>query len=196
MFTAAIGLAQRIFVATTGQTSDAAIVGTTLVVATLYAPLRKRLELVVDRRFKYEDRLFGSYANEVRQLLSLVEPGRAARRLVKEAVSELEAVGGAVIDATGVPHARAGEWPVPMAVWLPIPGSNRAMSALVVGPRTDGRPHDPRDIATLDELVSLVAAGVVLHADERPPTTTPLAPRTAIPSTPEATGGLDGAPDR
>jgi len=43
VFTAAVGLAQRLFVAATGQTSDAAIVGTTLVVATLYAPLRKRL---------------------------------------------------------------------------------------------------------------------------------------------------------
>ena len=38
VFTAAIGLAQRVFVAATGETSDAAIVLTTLVVATLYAP--------------------------------------------------------------------------------------------------------------------------------------------------------------
>src|SRR5205814_9035502 len=40
VFTAAVGLAQRVFVATTGQSSDAALVLTTLVVATLYAPLR------------------------------------------------------------------------------------------------------------------------------------------------------------
>ena len=37
------------------RASDAAIVLATLVVAILYAPLRKRLEGVVDRRFKYED---------------------------------------------------------------------------------------------------------------------------------------------
>src|SRR5204862_497883 len=65
VFTAGIGLAQRLFVAATRETSDAAIVGTTLIVATLYAPLRKRPEALVDRAFKYEAREIGAYRGEL-----------------------------------------------------------------------------------------------------------------------------------
>ena len=163
VFTAAIGLAQRLFVATTGQTSDAAIVLTTLVVATLYAPLRKRLEALVDRHFKYDERRFGAYRNEIRQVLSVLDPGRAAQRLATEAVAELAATGGAVVDAEDRPTATAGAWPVAPAVRIPIPGRSGSLTALVVGPRADGSPQDPRSIAELEEVVGLVAAGIRLH---------------------------------
>jgi hypothetical protein len=163
VFTAAIGLAQRVFVATTGQTSDAAIVGTTLVVATLYAPLRKRLEALVDRRFKYEERRFGAYRNQVQELLSLLEPQRAAKRLANEAVLELRATGGAVLGADGTLTASAGLWPVPAIVRLPIPGGDARLAELVVGARMDGRLHDPRAVAELAELVALIATATRLR---------------------------------
>ena len=163
VFTAAIGLAQRLFVATTGQTSDAAIVLTTLVVATFYAPLRKRLESLIDRRFKYDERRFGEYRAEIRRVLSVLEPGRAAQRLVSEAVAELAATGGAVVDVDGRPTASAGAWPVAHAVRIPIPGRSGALAALVIGPRIDGTPHDPRSVVELEEVVGLVAAGIRLH---------------------------------
>jgi hypothetical protein len=51
MYTSGIALFQRIFVAVTGSESDAAIVMTILVVATVFTPLRKGLEALVDRRF-------------------------------------------------------------------------------------------------------------------------------------------------
>jgi hypothetical protein len=147
VFTAAIGLAQRLFVATTGESSDAAIVLTTLIVATLYAPLRKRLEAIVDRRFKYDERRFGAYRNEINQVLSVLEPLRAAERLAAEAVTELRAIGAGVVDVDDSATATSGAWPVQPIVRLPIPGATRGLSAVVVGPRLDGRPHDPRSIA-------------------------------------------------
>ena len=73
----------------THETSDAAVVGATLIVATLYAPLRKRLEAFIDRRFKFEDPTFGAYRDELVRLLSTTDPKRAATRLVREAVREL-----------------------------------------------------------------------------------------------------------
>ncbi|HET8785828.1 MAG TPA: hypothetical protein VFM38_09350, partial [Candidatus Limnocylindrales bacterium] len=90
VFTAGVGLAQRMFVAVTHETSDAAVVGATLVVATLYAPLRKRLEAIVDRRFKFEDARFGGYRDELTRYLALTEPGRAWPRLTSESVRELD----------------------------------------------------------------------------------------------------------
>jgi hypothetical protein len=158
VFTAGIGLAQRLFVNVTGSTSDAAIVITTLVVATLYAPLRKRLEAIVDRRFKYDQTRFGAYRSELRQLLSLVEPMRAAERLAAEAVRELAATGGAVLDADGAVVATSGEWPVAPEVRLPIPGARGRIRTVIVGPRTDAQPHDPIAVASLEELASLAAA--------------------------------------
>lgn len=156
VFTAGIGFAQRLFVATTGQSSDAAIVLTTLVVATLYAPLRKRLEAVIDRWFKYEDRRFGAYRTELETLLSLVEPNRAWARLAEEAMRELAATGSAVVDSTGSVLASAGSLPE-SPIRLAVPGRN---AAVVVGPRADGQPHDPRAVARLEELAALVSAAV------------------------------------
>ena len=51
MYTSAIALFQRIFVAVTGSESDAAIVLTILVVGSVFTPLRGSLERAVDRRF-------------------------------------------------------------------------------------------------------------------------------------------------
>jgi hypothetical protein len=51
MYTAGIALFQRLFVAVTGSESDVAIVLTILVVASIFTPLRRSLEAVVDRRF-------------------------------------------------------------------------------------------------------------------------------------------------
>jgi hypothetical protein len=165
VFTAGIGLAQRLFIAVTRETSDAAIVITTLVVATLYAPLRKRLEAIVDRAFKYDDRLFGAYRDEVKRILSIVEPSRAAERLATEAVRELGARGVAIVDAEDRPTATAGEWPLPAVIRLPIRGAAPSMTALLAGPRADGQPHDPRSVAELEEVVGLVAAAVHLSDD-------------------------------
>jgi hypothetical protein len=164
VFTAAIGLAQRVFVAATGETSDAAIVLTTLVVATLYAPLRKRLEAIVDRRFRYDERRFGPYRDEVQRILSVLEPRVAADRLASEAMGELAATGAAVLGAGDRPTAHVGEWPLRAVVRLAIPARDARLAAIVVGPRIDGRPHDPRAVEELQEVVSLVASAVELRA--------------------------------
>ncbi|MDP9484031.1 MAG: hypothetical protein M3P84_12515 [Chloroflexota bacterium] len=160
IFTAGIGLAQRAFVAVTGESSDGAIVLTTLVVATLYAPLRKRLEALVDRRFKYDERRFGSYRDEVVKFLTVVEPNRAWDRLTREAVSELVANGAAVVDADGQPIATAGAWPVPPAVTVRITDGGDGPVAILVGSRLDGRAHDPRAIAELRDVAQLVGAAI------------------------------------
>lgn len=49
-------------------------------------------------------------------------------------------------------------------IWLPISGGG-TMAALVVGPRRDGRPHDPRSISDLEELLALVAAAARLGGE-------------------------------
>jgi hypothetical protein len=102
VFAAGVGLAQRLFVAVTGQSSDAAVVLVTLVVATLYAPMRKRLEAIIDKRFKYETLRFGAYTDRVKTVLSVIDPARSAEKLASEAVAELGATGAAYRQHPGV----------------------------------------------------------------------------------------------
>src|ERR1051325_1189143 len=111
VFAAVTLLTQRMFVALTGQQSDAAIVLTTLAVATLYTPLRKQVERVVDLYFKYDQRIFGAYREELRRTLGVLSPEPAAQRLAREAFAETGAVGAAVVGPDGSVVASAGDWP-------------------------------------------------------------------------------------
>lgn len=52
VYTASITLSQRLFSALSGEKSDAAIVFTTLVVVTLFTPIKTRLQAIVDARLK------------------------------------------------------------------------------------------------------------------------------------------------
>ena len=52
VYTASITLSQRLFMAVTGERSDAAIVLTTLIVAATFTPLKSRLQASVDARIK------------------------------------------------------------------------------------------------------------------------------------------------
>lgn len=52
LYAASVALFQRLFVSVTGETSDAAIVITTLILAGAFTPARRALEGAVERRFK------------------------------------------------------------------------------------------------------------------------------------------------
>lgn len=53
--------------------------------------------------------------------------------------------------------------PFPAVVRLAVPGGTR-LQALVLGPRSDAYPHDPRPIADVEEVVGLVAMALRLTA--------------------------------
>ena len=165
IFTAGIALAQRLFIALTHETSDVAIVFTTLVVATLYAPLRERLEVVVDQRFKFDQPRFGAYRHEIGQVLSVIDPQLAAERLIREAVAELGATGGTILAKNGTVTARAGAWPGPgdivaPAVTVAIIGGPAALATIALGPRADGAPYRPADLVELEAVAAMIARSV------------------------------------
>jgi hypothetical protein len=150
-------LTQRIFVALTGQKSDAAIVLTTLAVATLYAPVRKRVESVVDRYFKYDQRLFGAYREELRRTLDVLAPERAAQRLAREAMIETRAVGATVVGPDGEVLGTAGEPVTDLFITVPVRAQGAPLTAILLGPRKDGRPHHAQALAALDEVAGMAA---------------------------------------
>jgi hypothetical protein len=164
VFAAATALSQRLFIAVAGQSSDAAIVLTTLVVVAIYAPVRKRVEAVVDRYFKYDQREYGPYVDELRRLLDLVEPRRAAARLAREAVRQTGATGVAVTGSDGAVIASAGTWPAEPTVPVPIVPDGSLLSTVVVGPRRDGKPHPPARLRALAEAATIAAAALYAGA--------------------------------
>jgi hypothetical protein len=196
VFAAATALSQRLFIAVAGQSSDAAIVLTTLVVVAIYAPVRKRVEAVVDRYFKYDQREFGPYVDELRRLLDLVEPRRAAARLAREAMKQTGATGVAVTGPDGAIIASVGSWPAEPSVPVQIVPAGSALSAVNVGPRRDGKPHPPARLRALAEAATIAAAA--LYAGGFGPDATPAdaePPRSELASAAAAADELLDAPD-
>src|SRR6185437_6756768 len=119
-----------------------------------------------DKRFKYDTRRFGSYGEQVRAVLAVIDPVRAAGQLAKETVSELDATGAAVVDASGTVLASAGTWPLPAG----IPTARVALAdagpirAIVVAPGRSGRAHTAADLAALEEVGRLTASAAQLTA--------------------------------
>jgi hypothetical protein len=153
---AASALSQRVLSEIAGGTSEFAIVAITLLVATLYTPLRKRVERVVDVYFKYDQRTFGAYREELHRMAELVDPNRAARRLADEALAETRATGVAVTDPSGTVLASAGKWPVEVVARVLLSGSSPVIGVILVGDRVDGRRHAPQVLTALAEVASLV----------------------------------------
>lgn len=175
VFAAVTLLTQRLFVALTGQRSDAAIVLTTLAVATMYTPLRKRVELIVDRYFKYDQRLFGAYRDELRRALDVLAPARAAHRLAHEARSETGASGVAVTGSDGSILASAGQWPAEPTIAIPVRADGAPLAAVLLGPRHDGRPHRSQAITALGEVAAMagVASTAIRTSAEAEPVAQP-----------------------
>jgi hypothetical protein len=165
VFAALTAVSQRLFLSATGQTSEAALVLTTLVVASLYAPARKRVESAVDSVLKYEQRQFGAYRDQLAKLLELIDLQPAAARLASEVVATTRAVGAAVTDGDGVLLGTAGTWPAGEVTTVRVPDPSRFW-AVLVGPRHDGRSHDAVTIAAVEEIAAL--AGRVVDVRARP----------------------------
>jgi hypothetical protein len=97
VFAITITLSEKALTTITGQSSDVAIVVTTLVVTGAYSPVRKALEKFVTRHVAYADPHFGPYRTELMQALETLDPHHAAGRLVREAVAEFRATSGAAL---------------------------------------------------------------------------------------------------
>ena len=73
VYTAAVALFQRLFVAMSGQGSDLAIVMTLFVLATVFTPIKNTLQATVDRRIKPTPRPAAAHSTGIDDLLMLSE---------------------------------------------------------------------------------------------------------------------------
>jgi hypothetical protein len=87
LYAASIQLFKAIFVAATGDESDAAIVITTLILATTFTPIKNRLEEIAKRRFKEPE----GAPSEAAQATEPLERIEAELRELRQQVARLEA---------------------------------------------------------------------------------------------------------
>jgi len=131
LFTASIGLMQRVSKAITGADSEAALVLTTLVVVAAFTPVKSRLQTLVDRGFK-ENRdpavRLTSFVSDVRATLSVPDAQRTLRRFLHLIVEVCDLRGARIeVDRPGSTTWDAAEGDLPEA------------NAVIIGPAPLGR---------------------------------------------------------
>lgn len=167
LYVAGIELTQRLFVIYTGQTSDTAIVVTAFVVATAFTPVQKWVENIVNRRLGDRDpaaRLEELTAS-VEAVTRVIDPHQVARRLVEDAVSGFEAVGGALyLDAYDhqQPFHVKGHLDG-SAVEVAVRHADKSLGRLLLGQRRGHVPYSEHDRAIIqrsaDALGEALAVG-------------------------------------
>ncbi len=186
IFTALAGLSQRLFVVLTGEKSDAAIVLTTLIVASVITPLKTIIQNWVDRRWRglpaSELRTFG---DEVRFFIQMNDINLLAERFLQEAVHSLRAVSGAVVlfSKEGEPELRFthGSWRGYALISVPLVCQGERYGHVMIGPRRDGTSYHRFEVDSLNQVAGHVARAIkiaeTLHAVIGiPPTSDSLVP--------------------
>ena len=168
LYTASITLSQRVFVALTGEKSDAAIVFTTLVVASAFTHAKGILQSFVDRYLKpMPDPIkeIQAFSGQMRSFVEMMDVESLACKVCQEAVRAFDATGGAVYlmdDGHFRNTCTHGDWAQieGMSVWLEADG--RRFGWIALGPRRNQAEYEQGDVAIFSEMGSLAARAMVL----------------------------------
>lgn len=165
IFAASITLSQKLFVAITGEKSDAATVLTTLVVVALFEPLKTGLQRLVELRFKEPAntaKVWKAYGDELTTFAQMVDVEASLRRLLNEAVNAFGATGGRVEfqkDSHSLTLTSAVDWHGAPSLTIPLSGpkENVRIGTLSLGARRDGRDYSEKDRESLQATAAVVA---------------------------------------
>ena len=171
LFTAAIGLSQNVFVALTGEQSDAAIVITTLIVASAISPVRTRLQTWVDRQFReVPTGPLRDFGDEVAQFVQFNDPESLVQRFLSEAVRALGAEAGAI---TRIEDGKAcilcvqGPWRGTALMSVPLASDGRSFGTVLIGPRRNGRRYRRYEAESLSQVAQGVARAMAMAGAHR-----------------------------
>jgi hypothetical protein len=160
---ALLGSTQRLFIALTGQSSEAAIVITTLVLVAIFTPLRDFVQRAIDARLKSPApglKGLRPFASEVREFAHFSDRERLFMRLLAESVASLDAAGGQaeIRERDGRWSMRpTGEWRDDPQVTATIADGVGAAARIRLGPRRNGEPYGEKQLAQLRDAVNAVA---------------------------------------
>jgi hypothetical protein len=170
IFAASISLSQKMFIALTGQSSDAATVLTTLIVVAAVDPLKIGLQHLVDRRFKETPdptKTLKAFDRQVLSFIQMVDREAITRRLLDEASHAFEAKNGALFlarDGKLELVQTCGDWSGEAKVDVPLqnPESGARIGLVALGSRRNGLDYSPRDRETLQQIAMHVTRVIAL----------------------------------
>ncbi len=174
LYSASIALLQKLFVAATGEKSDAAIVITTLLLTTTFTPIKNLLQSAVDKRFKETrdaTKKLKSFDQQVRSVGDVLDTRQLSRRLLDETTTAFNAKSGAVYlmqnGALEVVHLLPG-WDGNVgngALTVPLESEGEQVGLLKLGARRDGMVYSKEDQQMLRQAAEGVAH--IVHLAER-----------------------------
>ncbi|HYU63960.1 MAG TPA: hypothetical protein VEN12_09270 [Verrucomicrobiae bacterium] len=165
---------QKVFVASTGQSSDAAIVITVALIATLFTPARNALQRLVDTRFKDAkglEKVLTSLETDVGAVVDVIYGPRLAERLVRTAQEGAGATGAAVFldgAADGAPSYTAGDWTGDAELVVPLRAGDQELGKIALTARRHGAPYTEREKERLQRAADTVAIGLSLGRERHP----------------------------
>ena len=174
LYTGFTATLQHLFVALTGQSSEAAIVITVALIATLFTPVRNALQRLVDSRFKDArdlERLMQALESEVGAVIDVMDGERLAERLVRTAREGADATGAALFldgDSDGQPTYVSGTWIDDAVLVIPLRAGGQEIGRIALGPRRHGAPYAPRERERLQQAADVVAVGLTLVRRRQP----------------------------
>jgi hypothetical protein len=174
IYAASIGISQRLFIAVTGNSSDGAIVLSTLILATTFTPIKNALQGRVDRGFREAqdaERRLLAFTRAVGDDWAVPDPTRTMRAFLAVAVAAVRAGGGAAFLATGEAELMVGEsppWSGVAAVEVAVEYAGHRFGRIALDGPADRGPYSAGDLAAL-RLAGEQLAEALRGVDHRPP---------------------------
>ena len=160
VYTASVGIMQRIFVALTGEHSDAAVVLTTLLAAAAFTPVKDQVQAFTKRTFGTSvpgTRGLHEFTEAVDAHLRLADPEQLLGQLLAESVASLGAIGGALDFAGGAyPTQTIGRWNGRPQFAVEVRRQGAVVARLMLGGRTNGAEYDASAREKLERSASVV----------------------------------------
>jgi hypothetical protein len=166
LYAASIALFQKLFVGITGEKSDAAIVITTLILASSFTPIKNSLQSTVDKRFKEvpdPTKKLRAFGEQVRSFVQMNSAEQLTQRLLDEVTTAFNASGGAVyLGEHGnfqLIHT-SGEWNGDAVLSVPLQREGERLGLISLAARLNSADYTPKDRQTLQDLVDVVVQAV------------------------------------
>ncbi|MBI4202439.1 MAG: hypothetical protein HY532_04920 [Chloroflexi bacterium] len=175
VYAGSIRMFQALFVQFTGEESDVSILLSTLVLASMFWPLRLRLQALADRYFKEAPnptRGLHNFHSQVGSFAQFGDVGYVTRRFLDEAVAAFQAQSGAVFLQEGgslVLAQTTGAWSGSPVINVPIEFGGTQVGQLSLGPRYKARAYTSQDQELLQQTAAAAAQVLSLHMSRTMP---------------------------